>query len=193
LTPTWWMRARESNPFPCLRVEPHITVFRINIENLEAWIRTFIKAEFVNDMVTSIHKGLEYVRSTLPVHLREKSSCASHCITYQLSLHKLEGTSFAVDDTQGVKCDHEHTHMCTHCEDILNTVFILCQDQTRWKTCSDEDRACAGEDLKVYQDNFTRLWSHVVRGELHEIRKALLIKELKPNQCFVNFDYAMSL
>ncbi|CAC5394924.1 unnamed protein product [Mytilus coruscus] len=133
---------------------------RKSLEGLDYYLAEGVRAfRELEDVLAELHKmgsiSLEckrYLKVDYKVHISETSNISDHCRKYALSSQD--------QDHFHSCCDHDHDHVCEHCEQILELLHAI----------SKLVNECQVSDKDIYLYKFSQAKEKILNWKCHIIR-----------------------
>lgn len=126
----------------------------------------------------------QYLKQQYKLHVRLSSPVADHCMMYALSdVNKPEFASACTD--------HQHLESCEQCDDLRQMLEEISQKihETSFPTAA--SKRDAQYEWSNAQEAIMEWKKHIMRSVLQDKAKTDIIKSLRPNQVFLQMDWAM--
>ena len=126
----------------------------------------------------------QYLKQQYKLHVRLSSPVADHCMMYALS--DVKKSLFASACT-----DHQHLESCEQCDDLRQMLEEINQKihETSFPTAA--SKRDAQYEWSNAQEAIMEWKKHIIRSVLQDKAKMDIIKSLRPNQVFLQMDWAM--
>ena len=133
-----------------------------------------------------LKSGVLYLKGDFKVHVKEESTCSTHCIKFALSNTKIKAKYFRE------ACGHEHKDVCTDCYNL----FLCLEELKQMIDSSNLSNKSKNElyyDYAVASASILEWMRHILRGVQTQKTKEMIMKDLSESKAMVIGDWMMKI
>ncbi len=137
------------------------------------------------DITKRLDKAKQYLRTDYKVSCQgENSLCADHCKVFALS--------DPTDKDFESSCEHQHTALCSDCEDLKTTIAEISKlIEASGSNLTQEKRDDLLHDFREAELNIRRWKAHILRSVNQESAKQNVLEALDDTSVLIVMDWAM--